>query len=78
MKEKKLQAVERFVSDFDYIVKELENFSGYLRLGKDGENVRDEALAILKKKVKKMKNAESMDDIKKVVKVKKIYEKEGL
>jgi hypothetical protein len=25
-----------------------------------------------------MKNAESMDDIKKVVKVKKLYEKEGL
>lgn len=77
MKEKHLDEIERFISNFDGLVKDLEHFSSFLQMNKETENLREEAFSILHKKVKKMKKSEDMDDLKKVLRVKKILEKRG-
>lgn len=78
MKGKEQQAIENFVSNFEYLVSELENYAGYLQLGEEGEELKNKAIAILKKKLKRMKKAETKDDYKEVIRVKKLLEKEGL
>jgi hypothetical protein len=78
MKKKEIQVIEKFILDFEHLVKELENYSSYLQLGDATEELKDEAIRILKKKLKKMKKAESKDDLKKVIRLKKLLEKSGL
>lgn len=78
MKKKEIQVIEKFILDFEHLVKELENYSSYLQLGEATEELKDEAIRILKKKLKKMKKAESKDDLKKVIRLKKLLEKSGL
>jgi len=78
VKGKKERVIERFVDEFEYLVKELENYAGYLELGEEGEQLKNDAIAILKKKLKKMKKAEDMKDYKKVIRVNKLLEKEGI
>lgn len=78
MKKKEIEIIEKFILDFEHLVKELENYSNYLQLGDATEELKDEALRILKKKLKKMKKAESKDDLKKVIRLKKLLEKGGL
>jgi hypothetical protein len=78
MKQRQIQAVESFITNFEQLVKELENYSEYLRLGKEAEQLRIDALDILKKKVKKMKKSKDEDDLKKVLRLKRVYEKSGI
>lgn len=78
MKKKEIEIIEKFLLDFEHLVKELENYSSYLQLGEATEELRDEAIRILKKKLKKIKKAESKDDLKKVIRLKKLLEKGGL
>jgi hypothetical protein len=78
MKQREIQAVESFITNFEYLVKELENYSEYLRLGKETEQLRADAIDILKKKIKKMKKATDEDDLKKVLRLKRVYEKSGI
>lgn len=78
MKKKEIEIIEKFLLDFEHLVKELENYSSYLQLGEATEELKDEAIRILKKKLKKIKKAESKDDLKKVIRLKKLLEKGGL
>lgn len=81
MKQRDYQAIESFVLNFEHLVKELENYSDYLSLGDETTELKEEALEILKKKVKKMKKGlrdEDKDKINKVVRVNKILEKSGV
>jgi hypothetical protein len=78
MKQREIQAVESFITNFDQLIKDLEAYSGYLRLGNEAEKLREDALDILKKKVKKMKKAKDEDELKKVLRLKKVYEKSGV
>lgn len=78
MKKKEIEIIEKFLLDFEHLVKELENYSSYLQLGEATEELKDEAIRILKKKLKRIKKAESKDDLKKVIRLKKLLEKGGL
>jgi glutamyl-tRNA reductase len=78
MKQKEKEALESLTSYIDHLVKELDNYTGYLRLGDASEQLREEAMEIMKKKVKKLKKAETEKDYKKVIKVNKFLDKSGL
>lgn len=78
MKSKEKEVIEDFVTNFEYLVDELENYAGYLKLGEDGDELKDKAIEILKKKLKKMKKADTKEEYKEVIRVKKLLEREGL
>lgn len=77
-KQQRLDAIERFVNDFDFVVAELAHYSEYLNLSPEVAELKDEAMSILKKKVKKMKKAEDLEDLNKHVKLKRLLETKGL
>lgn len=78
MKQKERLVIESFVLNYIQLVEELEQYTGYLQLNEEAEQLRDKAMKILKKKAKKMKkalkNGEKPDN---VLRVKKIIEKSG-
>jgi hypothetical protein len=78
MKQREIQAVESFILQFEHMVDELENYSKYLQLNESTEELRSQALEILRKKVKKMKKAKDEGDLKKVLRLGKILKKSGL
>jgi len=78
MKKSEAHVVERYVNNIDGALKQWEKHSEHLKLSSQNEDLRKHALSILKSKVKKMKKAEDEDDLKKVIKLKKLYEKSGL
>ncbi|MNW70901.1 hypothetical protein D3C74_504200 [compost metagenome] len=51
------------------------NESKFLKLTESNEEIKQEALKILRKKLKKIHKSESIDDLKKVLKVKKLLGK---
>lgn len=75
MTEKKYEIIEDFISNYEHVVKELENYIDYLILPESINDLKHEVFKILKKKMKKMKKAESVDELKKVLKVKKIIKR---
>lgn len=77
MNEQEQKVVDRFKSDLGIVVSELDNYSGYLKLGPKGEENRDKALKILSKKLEKLNNAEGKKEIKKIIRLGKLMEKAG-
>lgn len=77
-KEQRLEAIERFVNDFDFVVAELAHYSEYLNLSPEAAELKEVAMGILKKKAKKMKKADDLEDLNKQVKIKKLLESKGL
>lgn len=75
MKKKDEAKVEQFIENFERLVDQLEYYSKYLQLGEATDELRKDAIAILQKKVKKMKKAETEEDLKKHLKLKKITER---
>ena len=66
------QVIERFIEDFRLVTNDLELHSEYLELSPEGQRIRDEAISILKHKLQKIEKAESMSDLKKVIKINKL------
>ncbi|MNI67049.1 hypothetical protein D3C73_1226530 [compost metagenome] len=69
------QAINNFIQDFEVILTDVTNESKFLKLTESNEEIKQEALKILRKKLKKIHKSESIDDLKKVLKVKKLLGK---
>lgn len=78
MDQKEIDAIEKFAKRLTGVVDELERYSGYLNLSPESVKIKDEAMKILKKKSDKVVNAETKKELKKVLKVNKLLESEGL
>lgn len=72
MKAEDQKTIDHFITDMGRIVDDLENYSGYLELSPDANKVKEQALEILRKKVRKLQKAEDISDVKKVIKVNKL------
>lgn len=71
MREAELHKIDTYVRNLELLVKELDEFSGYLKLSEETEELQREAINILKKKCKKMRKAKNIKELKKVMRVKK-------
>jgi hypothetical protein len=69
------QTINNFIQDFEVILTDVMNESRFLKLTESNEEIKQEALKILQKKLKKIHKSESIDDLKKVLKVKKLLGK---
>jgi hypothetical protein len=70
----KEMTIDEFVGKLINLTLEIENYSKYLRLIDEEKVVTDKAFKIINKKIKEMKKSNSIDEISKHLKVKKIME----
>lgn len=70
--EDKINQLDRFVSDLAFHYGQVENFTQYLNLDETDSKVVETGLKIIKKKIKKMTKSRSVEELKEVVKVKKV------
>lgn len=69
------QVVSSFIDDLEVILTDLKKQTTYLKLSPEMEKAKNEALRILEKKLNKLYKASSKDDLKKVIKLKKLLNK---
>lgn len=70
------ELIRSFIAKFERMVNELETHSSYLNLSPEGEKLKEQAIGILKSKMKIIKKAKGKKDLKTVLKLKKIVERE--
>lgn len=69
------QVVTSFIDDLEVVLTDLKKRTAYLKLSPEMEKAKNEALRILEKKLNKLHKASSKDDLKKVIKLKKLLNK---
>jgi hypothetical protein len=72
------EAIKKFARNLEMVTDELRNYTGYLRLSPEKTDLANKALDILDRKVKALGEADSEKDLKKVLKLNKLYDRHGL
>lgn len=76
MKSEKIKKLDMFLIDFCNAYYGLEHSSQFLRFDRKQEKIRDEAISILKKKIKSINKAKTPEELASHIKIKRIVKKE--
>lgn len=75
METQEKEAVRKFMREFEMVITGIETSIGYLKLSDERTVLKDKALKILKSKFKEARKASGAKELKKIIKLNKVFEK---